>query len=324
MIFFFMKFLVTGAAGFIGFHTSQYLLKRGDTVIGIDNLNDYYDSSLKEARLSQLITQESFKFHKIDLIDKKAIDELFKKESPEYVINLAAQAGVRYSLENPYAYIDSNITGFINILEACRDNPVRHLVFASSSSVYGANKQIPFSIEDKIVSPVSLYGATKASNELLAYSYNHLFNIPMTALRFFTVYGPWGRPDMAYFKFTRSILNGDSIDVFNNGEHARDFTYIDDIVAGVVSSVDRNIDDDNDFRIYNLGNNKPVELMQFIETLENIMGKKAELNMLPMQKGDVEKTYADIELSMKELNYSPKTDVASGLARFVEWFKDYY
>lgn len=319
-----MKFLVTGAAGFIGFHTSQYLLKRGDTVIGIDNLNDYYDSSLKEARLSQLITQESFKFHKIDLIDKKAIDELFKKESPEYVINLAAQAGVRYSLENPYAYIDSNITGFINILEACRDNPVRHLVFASSSSVYGANKQIPFSIEDKIVSPVSLYGATKASNELLAYSYNHLFNIPMTALRFFTVYGPWGRPDMAYFKFTRSILNGDSIDVFNNGEHARDFTYIDDIVAGVVSSVDRNIDDDNDFRIYNLGNNKPVELMQFIETLENIMGKKAELNMLPMQKGDVEKTYADIELSMKELNYSPKTDVASGLARFVEWFKDYY
>lgn len=319
-----MRILITGAAGFIGFHTALSLLDRGDTVIGIDNHNDYYEPSLKEARLSILKNNNNFNFYKADLTDKEAIDHVFESKSPDYVIHLAAQAGVRYSIENPYAYINANIIGFMNILEACRYNPVKHLVYASSSSVYGANEKIPFSIKDNVVKPVSLYGATKASNELMAYSYNHLYKIPMTGLRFFTVYGPWGRPDMAYFKFTKNIINGDSIDVFNNGNHARDFTYIDDIVAGVVNSVDRHIDDKNDCKIYNLGNNKPVELMQFIQTLENIIGKKAKLNMLPMQNGDVEKTYADIIVSINELNYSPNTNIENGLARFVEWFRDYY
>jgi len=319
-----MRILITGAVGFIGFHTSLYLLNRGDTVIGIDNQNDYYDPTLKEMRLSLLKNNNNFNFHKVDIINKEAVGHVFESESPEYVVHLAAQAGVRYSLENPHAYINSNIIGFMNILEACRYNQIKHLVYASSSSVYGANKKVPFSVEDKVTKPVSLYGATKASNELMAYSYNHLYKIPMTGLRFFTVYGPWGRPDMAYFKFTKNIINGDSIDVFNNGNHARDFTYIDDIVAGVVSSVDRHIDDKNDCKVYNFGNNKPVRLMQFIQTLENIIGKKAKLNMLPMQNGDVEKTYADIILSMNELNYSPNTNIESGLARFVEWFREYY
>lgn len=319
-----MRILITGAAGFIGFHTALSLLNRGDTVIGIDNHNNYYDPTLKEARLSRLKNNNNFNFHRVDIIDKEAVNHVFESEPPDYVIHLAAQAGVRYSLENPYAYIDSNVIGFMNILEACRYYPIKHLVYASSSSVYGGNEKIPFSVEDKVEKPVSLYGATKASNELMSYSYNHLYKIPMTGLRFFTVYGPWGRPDMAYFKFTKNIINGDSIDVFNNGNHARDFTYIDDIVAGVVSSVDRHIDDKNDCKIYNLGNNKPVELMQFIQTLENIIGKKAKLNMLPMQNGDVEKTYADIIVSMNELNYSPNTNIEDGLARFVEWFRDYY
>lgn len=319
-----MKYLVTGAAGFIGFHTAKYLLNRGDSVVGIDNLNDYYDIRLKEDRLRQLDGQESFAFFKTDLVDKESIETIVMSEKPEIIIHLAAQAGVRYSIENPDAYINSNVVGFLNILEISRHNRIKHLVYASSSSVYGANEKIPFSVEDKVTSPVSLYGATKASNELMAYAYNHLYKIPMTGLRFFTVYGPWGRPDMAYFKFTKNIIKGESIDVFNNGEHARDFTYIDDIVAGVVNSADRVINDENEGKVYNLGNNKPVELMQFIKTLESIIGKKAKLNMLPMQKGDVEKTYADIDLSMKELNYSPQTNVESGLTRFVEWFRDYY
>ncbi len=319
-----MKILLTGAAGFIGSRVTRLLLDRGDTVVGIDNLNDYYDVALKQARLKTIESHANFVFDKIDITHRDAIEKLCSKEKFHRVIHLAAQAGVRYSLENPYAYIDANINGFINILEACRHNNVKHLVYASSSSVYGANEKIPFSTEDKVIKPVSLYGATKASNELMAYSYNHLYKIPMTGLRFFTVYGPWGRPDMAYFKFTKNIINGDSIDVYNNGKHARDFTYIDDIVSGVLSSVDRDIDENNSCKVYNLGNNKPVELMQFIQTLENIIGKKAKLNMLPMQKGDVEKTYADIELSIKELNYSPTTDVETGLTRFVEWFRDYY
>ncbi len=319
-----MKYLVTGAAGFIGFHTTSFLLERGDQIVGVDNLNDYYAVSLKHDRLKQLENHGNFEFRKIDIADKTALESLADVHQFDAIIHLAAQAGVRYSIENPDAYINSNIVGFLNILEVARHNSIRHLVYASSSSVYGANEKIPFSIQDKVVQPVSLYGATKASNELMAYAYNHLYNIAMTGLRFFTVYGPWGRPDMAYFKFTKSIINGDSIDVFNNGEHARDFTYIDDIVDGVVSSVDRYIDENNSCKVYNLGNNKPVELMKFIHTLENVIGKKAKLNMLPMQKGDVEKTYADIELSMKELNYSPKTDVATGLSRFVDWYSDYY
>lgn len=319
-----MKLLVTGAAGFIGFHVCKALLSRGDDVVGIDNLNNYYDISLKESRLNQLQLEKRFSFRKINIEDRSEIEKTFSEGSFDRVIHLAAQAGVRYSLENPYAYIDSNIIGFLNILEACRHNNMQHLVYASSSSVYGANEKTPFSVEDKVVKPVSLYGATKASNELMAYSYNHLYKTPMTGLRFFTVYGPWGRPDMAYFKFTKNIINDDSIDVFNNGNHARDFTYIDDIVAGVVNSVDRHIDEENDCKVYNLGNNKPVELMQFIQTLENIIGKKAKLNMLPMQNGDVEKTYADIIVSMNELNYSPNTNIENGLARFVEWFREYY
>lgn len=323
-----MKFLVTGAAGFIGFHTSLSLLDRGDTVIGIDNLNDYYDPSLKEARLNQLRNKDNFLFHKIDIIDKEAVDTVFKSESPDYVIHLAAQAGVRYSLENPYAYIDSNITGFINILEACRNNPVKHLVYASSSSVYGANTNIPFSIKDAVDKPVSLYGATKRANELMAYSYSHLYELPTTGLRFFTVYGPWGRPDMAYYKFTRNIINGETIDVYNNGKHSRDFTYIDDIVSGVVRAIDT-IPQSTDqsgikYKLYNLGNNQPVDLMVYIKTLESIIGERAKLNMLPMQKGDMESTYADIDVSKDELGFNPVTPIEVGLANFVKWYKEYY
>ncbi|MBL1140590.1 MAG: NAD-dependent epimerase [Proteobacteria bacterium] len=333
-----MKFLVTGAAGFIGFHTSRYLLNRGDTVIGIDNLNDYYDPSLKEARLSQLINQDNFKFHKEDIIDKEAIDNIFKSESPDYVIHLAAQAGVRYSLENPYAYIDSNVTGFMNILEACRHYPVKHLVFASSSSVYGSNTQMPFSVNDNVDHPLSLYAATKKSNELMAHTYSHLYNIPVSGLRFFTVYGPWGRPDMALFIFTRKILNGESIDVFNNGQHKRDFTYIDDIVEGVVRVADNvatpNLDWDSDkpdpatskspYRLYNIGNNKPVELMYFIEQIEKNLNRKAEKNYLPLQPGDVPATYANVDALIDYVDYSPSTSIESGIEKFIEWYKDYY
>jgi UDP-glucuronate 4-epimerase len=333
-----MKFLVTGAAGFIGFHTSQYLLARGDTVIGIDNLNDYYDPSLKEARLSQLKDNDRFTFHKIDIIDKDAVDTVFETESPEYIIHLAAQAGVRYSLENPYAYIDSNITGFMNILEACRHNPVKHLVFASSSSVYGSNTDMPFSVNDNVDHPLSIYAATKKSNELMAHTYSHLFNIPVSGLRFFTVYGPWGRPDMALFIFTRKILNGEAIDVFNEGKHKRDFTYIDDIVEGVVrvsdnvatSNPDWNSDKPDPatskapYRLYNIGNNSPVELMYFIEQIEKNLDKKADKNYLPLQAGDVPATYANVDALIDYVGYSPSTSIESGIENFIKWYKDYY
>ncbi len=333
-----MKFLVTGAAGFIGFHTSQYLLNRGDTVIGIDNLNAYYDPSLKDARLSRLEDSDNFHFHKIDIIDKYAVDTIFKSETPDFVINLAAQAGVRYSLENPYAYIDSNITGFMNILEACRNNPVKHLVYASSSSVYGANTKMPFSVNDNVDHPLSLYAATKKSNELMAHTYSSLYNIPVSGLRFFTVYGPWGRPDMALFIFTKKILNGETIDVFNNGQHKRDFTYIDDIVEGVVRVTDNiattNLDWDSDkpdpatskapYRLYNIGNNKPVELMYFIEQIEKNLGKKADKNFLPLQAGDVPATYANVDALIDYVDYSPSTSIETGIENFVNWYKDYY
>ncbi len=333
-----MKILVTGAAGFIGFHTSQYLLNRGDTVIGIDNLNDYYDPSLKEARLSQLKEKDNFIFNKIDIVDKDAVDAIFKSESPDTVIHLAAQAGVRYSLENPYAYIDSNITGFMNILEACRHHPVKHLVFASSSSVYGANTQMPFSVNDNVDHPLSLYAATKKSNELMAHTYSYLYDIPVSGLRFFTVYGPWGRPDMALFIFTKKILSGETIDVFNNGQHKRDFTYIDDIVEGVVRVTDSVATSNPDwnsgkpdpatskapYRLYNIGNNTPVELMYFIELIENNLNKKADKNYLPLQPGDVPATYANVDALIDYVDYSPSTSIESGIENFINWYKDYY
>jgi UDP-glucuronate 4-epimerase len=333
-----MTILVTGAAGFIGFHTSQYLLGRGDTVIGVDNLNDYYDTSLKEARLSQLNNNDKFSFHKIDIINKDTINNIFKSESPTHVIHLAAQAGVRYSLQNPYAYIDSNITGFMNILEACRNNFVKHLVFASSSSVYGANTQMPFSVNDNVDHPLSIYAATKKSNELMAHTYSHLYNIPVSGLRFFTVYGPWGRPDMALFIFTKKIINGEKIDIFNNGNHKRDFTYIDDIVEGVVRVSDKVVTANKDwdsnkpdpatskapYRLYNIGNNSPVELMYFIELIEKNLGKKADKNYLPLQPGDVPETYADVDALIDYVDYSPSTSIETGVKNFVEWFKDYY
>lgn len=333
-----MKFLVTGAAGFIGFHTSKYLLERGDAVIGIDNLNDYYDPALKQARLSLLESQDDFRFNKIDIIDKEALDAIFKSESPDYVIHLAAQAGVRYSLENPYAYIDSNITGFMNVLEACRHNPVKHLVFASSSSVYGANTKMPFSVNDNVDHPLSLYAASKKSNELMAHTYSHLYNIPVSGLRFFTVYGPWGRPDMALFIFTKKIINGEAIDVFNNGQHKRDFTYVDDIVEGVirvtdnVATINTEWNSDNPdpatskapYRLYNIGNNKPVELMYFIEQIEKNIGKTADKNYLPLQAGDVPVTYANVDALKDYVGYSPSTPIETGIENFINWYKDYY
>ena len=333
-----MNILITGAAGFIGFHTAQYLLDRGDTVIGIDNLNAYYDPSLKEARLSQLKNNDRFSFRKIDITDKEAIDSVFKSDSPERVIHLAAQAGVRYSLENPYAYIDSNITGFMNILEACRHNPVKHLVFASSSSVYGSNTLMPFSVNHNVDHPLSIYAATKKSNELMAHTYSHLYGIPVSGLRFFTVYGPWGRPDMALFIFTKKILNGETIDVFNNGQHKRDFTYIDDIVEGVVrvsdnvatSNADWNSDKPDPatskapYRLYNIGNNAPVELMYFIELIEKNLNKKADKNYLPLQPGDVPGTYADVDALIDYVDYSPSTSIETGIENFINWYKDYY
>jgi len=333
-----MKFLITGAAGFIGFHASQYLLDRGDTVIGVDNLNDYYDPSLKEARLSQLKNNDRFNFYKIDIIDKDAVNTIFEAESPEYIIHLAAQAGVRYSIENPYAYIDSNITGFMNILEACRHNPIKHLVFASSSSVYGSNTDMPFSVNDNVDHPLSIYAATKKSNELMAHTYSNLFDIPVSGLRFFTVYGPWGRPDMALFIFTRKILNGEAIDVFNEGKHKRDFTYIDDIVEGVVrvsdnvatSNPEWNSDKPDPatskapYRLYNVGNNSPVELMYFIEQIEKNLNKKADKNYLPLQAGDVPATYANVDALIDYVGYSPSTSIESGIENFIKWYKDYY
>ena len=333
-----MKFLVTGAAGFIGFHTSKYLLDRGDVVIGIDNINDYYDPALKKARLKLLKDFNKFTFHKTDIIDKNSVDDIFKSESPEYIIHLAAQAGVRYSLQNPYAYIDSNITGFMNILEACRNNPIEHLVFASSSSVYGANTCMPFDTSDSCNHPVSLYGATKKSNELMAHVYSHLYSIPVSGLRFFTVYGPWGRPDMALFIFTKKIINGETIDIFNNGEHKRDFTFIDDIVEGIIRVTDNtaksnlNWDSNNPdpatskspYQLYNIGNNAPVELIHFIELIEKSLGKKSIKNFLPLQPGDVPYTYANVNKLMDLVDFSPSTSIEMGINTFINWYKDYY
>ncbi len=333
-----MNILVTGCAGFIGSEVSKKLLERGDTVYGIDNLNDYYDVNLKLARLEQIKGHDSFIFNQFDITNYDEITSLFKDYKIERVIHLAAQAGVRYSLENPFAYIDANINGFINILEACRHFNVEHLVFASSSSVYGANTSMPFSVHDNIDHPLSLYAATKKSNELMAHTYSHLYQLPTTGLRFFTVYGPWGRPDMSLFMFTKNIIEGKPIDVFNNGHHARDFTYIDDIVSGVIGVCDRvatvNEDWSSDepdpgtsmapYRLYNIGNNQPVQLMDYIHLIEDKIGKKAEIKFLPLQPGDVPKTYADIDDLERDINYRPSTSIEKGISNFVDWYKDYY
>ena len=333
-----MKVLVTGAAGFIGFHLSKYLLQRGDEVVGLDNLNDYYDVTLKYARLRQLEEMSGFRFVKGDLADRDTIVALFAAEKFDRVVNLAAQAGVRYSLINPYAYIDSNIQGFINILEGCRHNGVEHLVYASSSSVYGANTAMPFSVHDNVDHPVSLYAASKKSNELMAHTYSHLYGLPTTGLRFFTVYGPWGRPDMAMFLFTKAILAGEPIDVFNYGKMKRDFTYIDDIVEGVVRTLDHVAPanpgwsgDSPDpgtsaapYRLYNIGNNNPVELMYLIEVIEDKLGIKAEKNMLPIQPGDVPATYANVDALIEDVGFKPETSIEAGVNNFVDWYRNYY
>ncbi len=333
-----MRFLVTGAAGFIGYHTAKALLDRGDEVIGLDNLNSYYDVKLKEARLRRLEGRNGFKFHKLDLADRSGVESLFTEERPARVIHLAAQAGVRYSLENPHAYIDSNIVGTLHILEGCRHTGVEHLVLASSSSVYGANTAMPFNVHQNVDHPLSLYGASKKANELMAHSYAHLYRLPVTALRFFTVYGPWGRPDMALFLFTRKILSGEPIDVFNNGNHARDFTYIDDIVEGVLRSVDKVAEPDGSwsgdhpdpatsaapYRVYNIGNNNPVELMQFIACIEKAVGREAKKNFLPIQPGDVPKTYANVDALVDDVGFKPSTPIEVGIPRFVEWYRSYY
>lgn len=333
-----MKFLVTGAAGFIGFHTAKLLLERGDEVVGLDNLNDYYDVTLKYARLKQLEAFPKFRFAKIDLADRTEMPALFKSGQFQRVIHLGAQAGVRYSIQNPLAYIDSNVVGFANVLEGCRHNGVEHLVYASTSSVYGANTAMPFSVHQNVDHPLSFYAATKKANELMAHTYAHLYQLPVTGLRFFTVYGPWGRPDMALFLFTRNILAGKPIDVFNYGNHRRDFTYIDDIVQGVVRAADRvatpnDAWDSNDpdpgtsrapYRLYNIGNNQPVELMRYIEVLEQCLGKKAEKNLLPLQPGDVPDTFADVEDLVRDVGYKPATPVDVGVKNFVAWYLSYY
>jgi UDP-glucuronate 4-epimerase len=333
-----MKFLVTGAAGFIGFHTAQILLERGDEVVGLDNLNDYYDVTLKEARLAQLRQRPNFRFVKLDLADRSGMQELFAREQFARVIHLAAQAGVRYSLQNPLAYVDSNVVGFANVLEGCRHNGAEHLVYASTSSVYGANTKMPFSVHQNVDHPLSFYAATKKANELMAHTYAYLYKLPVTGLRFFTVYGPWGRPDMALFLFTKNILAGKPIDVFNYGNHRRDFTFVDDIAQGVVHAADRIATanaawdgDDPDpgtskapYRLYNIGNNQPVELMRYIECIERALGRKAEKNLLPLQLGDVPDTFADIDDLVRDVGYRPATPVEVGVERFVRWYVDYY
>lgn len=333
-----MKVLVTGAAGFIGFHTARALLERGDTVVGIDNLNSYYDVELKKARLGELEGRNRFSFHKIDIADRDAVATLFELEKFDRIVHLAAQAGVRYSIENPQAYLDSNIQGFLNILEGCRNNPVAHCVFASSSSVYGANTHMPFNECDGVDHPLSLYAATKKSNELMAHTYAHLYRVPLTGLRFFTVYGPWGRPDMAPFKFTKNIIEGKPIDVYNHGHHARDFTFIDDIVEGVVRTMDAAAESDPNwssdkpradtssapYRIYNIGNNTPVSLSTFIEIIEEATGKKAIRNLLPAQPGDVPETYADVDALTQAVGFKPSTPLDVGLHRFVRWYRAFY
>lgn len=330
--------LVTGAAGFIGFHLSMRLSQLGYTVVGLDSLNDYYDLTLKKSRLTLLVKHPNFTFLEANLADKSAIDSCFHQNKFDYVVNLAAQAGVRYSLQNPYAYLDSNLTGFLNILEACRHNPVKHLIYASSSSVYGANRKMPFSVHDNVDHPLALYAASKKSNELMAHAYSNLFKIPTTGLRFFTVYGPWGRPDMALFLFTKAILEGKSIDVFNFGKMRRDFTYVDDIVEGIVRLIPKapvgnpnwsgeNPDPATSFapyKIYNIGNNQPVELLYFIEVLEKKLGRKATKNLLPLQDGDVPETYADVDDLMRDVGFKPSTSIEEGIEKFVTWYKDYY
>lgn len=320
-------YLVTGAAGFIGFFLSKALLDKGEQVIGLDNLNDYYEVSLKESRIAVLKKYENFQFYRADLADKEAVFAIFKQHLPAVVVNLAAQAGVRYSIENPDAYISSNIEGFFHILEACRHYPVEHLVFASSSSVYGGNKKVPFSTEDQVDKPVSLYAATKKSNELMAYAYSKLYGIPLTGLRFFTVYGPMGRPDMAYFKFAKKIMAGEPIQIYNHGDMRRDFTYIDDIVAGIEKILCHPPGKDENgaaYKIYNIGNNKPEKLMDYISVLERCLGKEAKKEFLPMQPGDVYETYADVTDLMRDFDFKPSTTIEEGLSRFAEWFLDYY
>jgi UDP-glucuronate 4-epimerase len=332
------KILVTGCAGFIGFHLAKRLLERGDRVVGLDNLNDYYDVRLKQDRLKQLKTYADFKCYQMELGDREGVARLFDTERFDRVVNLAAQAGVRYSLTNPHAYVDSNLVGFINILEGCRHNGIEHLVYASSSSVYGANTLMPFSIHHNVDHPVSLYAATKKASELMAHTYSHLYDLPTTGLRFFTVYGPWGRPDMALFLFTKAILEGKPIDVFNYGEMQRDFTYIDDIIESVVRVLDNRAKGNSDwesdrpdpgtsrapYKIYNIGNNNPVQLMHFINVLEQHLGKTAEKRLLPMQPGDVPATYADVDDLTLDVGFKPATSIETGIARFVEWYQKYY
>jgi len=348
-----LKILVTGTAGFIGFHLAKRLIERGDEVVGLDSINDYYDVNLKYGRLQETgIERQSviyneivkskkhsnYRFIQLDLEDRENLQQLFKNERFDKVCNLAAQAGVRYSLTNPYAYIDANIVGFINILECCRHNRIKHLAYASSSSVYGLNESQPFSTHDNVDHPISLYAASKKSNELMAHTYSHLFNLPTTGLRFFTVYGPWGRPDMALFLFTKAILENRAIDVFNNGDMQRDFTYIDDIVEGVIRVIDnppkgneewsgKNPDPSSSkapYKIYNIGNNSPISLMDFIEEIENKLGKKAEKNMMPMQMGDVKSTYADVSDLIADLGYKPNTPLKKGISDFIDWYMDFY
>lgn len=332
------KVLVTGAAGFIGSHLSLRLLQRGDRVVGLDNLNDYYDVSLKRARLARLTGYEHFSFAQLDLADRSGMEELFLRERFDGVINLAAQAGVRYSLQNPLSYVESNMVGFAHLLEGCRHTGVKHLVFASSSSVYGANEAMPFSVHQNVDHPLSLYAASKKTNELMAHTYAHLFRLPVTGLRFFTVYGPWGRPDMALFLFTRAILEGRPIDVFNEGRMQRDFTYVDDIVEGVIRVLDRIPTPDPDwsglrpdpssssapYRLYNIGNNQPMELMEYIAALEEALGKTAIKNMLPMQPGDVPATWADVDELTRDVGFRPSTPVREGIRRFVAWYREYH
>jgi len=333
-----LKVLVTGAAGFIGFHVSRQLLEQGHSVVGLDNLNDYYEVSLKEDRLKELAPYEQFRFVKMDLADRDAMARLFAEEQFNRVVNLAAQAGVRYSLENPHAYVDSNLVGFVNILEGCRQNKVEHLVYASSSSVYGANETMPFSEQDNVDHPVSLYAATKKANELMAHTYSHLYGIPTTGLRFFTVYGPWGRPDMSPILFARAILEGKPLKVFNYGKHRRDFTYIDDIVSGVLLSLAR-IPEGNaewsgltpdpsssraPWKVYNIGNSQPVELLYYIEVIEKALGKTTEKELLPLQPGDVEHTYADVTSLQQDTGYQPRFSIEEGVEEFIRWYQDYY
>jgi UDP-glucuronate 4-epimerase len=333
-----MRVLITGSAGFIGNNLALRLLQRGDEVIGVDGLDEYYDVTLKEARLARTLDYDGFTEVRTRIENREAIAEAFAKYQPQRVVNLAAQAGVRYSIENPAAYIDSNLVGFGNILEGCRHHGIEHLVYASSSSVYGSNTNMPFSVHHNVNHPVSLYAASKKANELMAHTYSHLYNVPTTGLRFFTVYGPWGRPDMALFLFTKKILAGEPIPVFNYGKHRRDFTYIDDIVEGVIRVLDKPAEPNPDwngadpdtatsrapYRLYNIGNNQPVELMHYIHTLENCLGKKAEMELLPLQPGDVPDTYADVSDLVRDMDYKPATTVEEGIANFVDWYRDYY